>query len=246
VTGATNSPTTSPSQAPPPIVIAIPSSFSVANMEVPDTPEKFNETKILLQNAIFVSVNRTLSSNQTLQSIVVTSIGGMTGVGRRRFLAATKIDFVMTLEEICAVNCDSTAEQTEIIADALYDQVTSDLTESVQTGQFVADLNAIDTGAVLSEVVVEEPTYEEYVQITQSPTKSPTKSPVTNSPTTKPPTNSPVTNSPTTKSPTNKPVAPGGALWYPDWVSAERTCKNDGNAPAYMTMNTAAWMFKDR
>jgi replicative superfamily II helicase len=92
-----------------------------------------------------------------------------------------EIDFVMTLEENCTVNCDSTN-----IAATLYDQVTSDLTESVSSGAFVADLisNAeSDVNAQsLADVVVLPPMYEAYVLQTQSPTKSPlTKSPTNTS-----------------------------------------------------------------
>jgi hypothetical protein len=178
-------------------------------------------------------VNSTLSPDQTLKSVNVTKING-TPVRNRRSLAATAIDFVITMEENCGVNCDTNVESANVAAN-LYTQVTTDLTESVISTAFVTALinnDNADSHVLGDSATVAPPTYAAYVQITQSPTKSPTKSPVT--------------NSPTTKSPTKKPVAPGGALWYPDWVSADRTCKNDGNAPAYMTTNTAAWMFKDR
>jgi hypothetical protein len=178
-----------------------------------------------MEETIFEIVTATLSNDQTLQSVVVTKING-TPVQNRRSLAATPIaiDFVITLEENCGVNCDTNTESSNV-ATALYNQVTSDLTTSVSSGDFVTALIDNDNGgaAVLgnpdpNSVSVALPTYAAFVQITQSPTKSPTK----------------------------KPVAPGATLWYPDWVSADRTCKNDGNAPAYMTTNTAAWMFKDR
>jgi hypothetical protein len=188
-----------------------------------------------MEKTISGIINATLSADQTLQSVVVTKIGG-TAVRNRRSLAATAIDFVITLEENCGVNCDP---NTTAVAHQLYEEVKTDLSTSVSSGVFLAALLANDndtenggSSVLAGGVTVAPPTYAAFVLITQSPTKFPTKSPVT--------------NSPTTKSPTKKPVAPGATLWYPDWVSADRTCKNDGNAPDYMTTNIAAWMFKDR
>ncbi|KAL9179689.1 hypothetical protein ACHAXT_008979 [Thalassiosira profunda] len=32
-------------------------------------------------------------------------------------------------------------------------------------------------------------------------------------------------------------------MWYPDWLSTDHVCRNDGNEPAYMTQNPSIWMF---
>ncbi|KAL7465658.1 hypothetical protein ACHAXS_005972 [Conticribra weissflogii] len=41
-------------------------------------------------------------------------------------------------------------------------------------------------------------------------------------------------------------IGPNGeALYYPDWEGENRSCKNDGRQPAYMSNYPEAWMFAD-
>lgn len=37
----------------------------------------------------------------------------------------------------------------------------------------------------------------------------------------------------------------GNALYYPDWEGENKSCKNDGAQPTYMSNNVDAWMFAD-
>ena len=41
-------------------------------------------------------------------------------------------------------------------------------------------------------------------------------------------------------------AANSGEKWYADWTSDDQTCKNDGNAPAYMVDNESQWLHDDR
>jgi hypothetical protein len=155
--------------------IAISGSLSLDNFVVPGTQDEFDAVVNILETTISQIIRASLLDNQNLSSVDVLSVGGQTGVRRRPYLESTEIVFVMTLVESCTVNCGST-DSTSIAA-ALYDQVTTDLTEKVLSGAFVSDIKSKaesdENAGSLAQVVVLSPTYEEYVLQTQSPTKSP-------------------------------------------------------------------------
>lgn len=45
---------------------------------------------------------------------------------------------------------------------------------------------------------------------------------------------------------TNGAIGPDGiALYYPDWEGDNKSCKNDGKQPTYMSNNVNAWMYED-
>ncbi len=45
---------------------------------------------------------------------------------------------------------------------------------------------------------------------------------------------------------TNAAIGPdGNFLYYPDWEGDNKSCKNDGQQPTYMSNNVDAWMYKD-
>jgi hypothetical protein len=199
------------SPAPAPIMITIPSSMALDNFVMPATQEEYNAVVSILQATLQQTLESFLSDGQTLSEIIVTSIGGQTGVVRRRYLASTEVEYVMTLEEICTVNCGSS----EDTAASLYSQVTSKLADSVENGAFVTNLKsnaeADGNAASLANVSVLTPTFEQYALETQSPTKNPT----TLSPTPKPSTLRP-TAAPTSQHAQALPVQPtpssGGRL----------------------------------
>ena len=173
-----------PSPSSSPVVISVPSSMSLDNFVVPSTQEEYDAVVGVLEATLEQTIESLLTEGQNLSEISVTSIGGQTGVVRRRFLESTEVNYVMTLEENCTENCHSSASN-------LYDQVKTGLTDSVESGAFVSSLknNAAANGnaSSLANVAVQAPVFENYSIPTPSPTLKPTKSP-TNPPTLRPTT----------------------------------------------------------
>ena len=185
-----------PSPSSAPVVISVPSSMALDNFVVPATQEEFDAVVSVLESTLEQTIQSLLSEGQSLSEISVTSIGGQTGVVRRRFLESTEVNYVMTLEENCTENCHSSATN-------LYDQVKTGLTDSVDSGAFVSQLKsnaaADEKASSLNNVAVLSPTFENFAIQTPSPTVKPTKSP------TMKPTKSP-TNPPTLR-PSTAPTA---------------------------------------
>ena len=59
------------------------------------------------------------------------------------------------------------------------------------------------------------------------------------------PSSTPSTSPSPSESPSSSTSQSVTRPFYPDWLSGDMTCKNDGEAPQYMVNNAAVWMFDD-
>lgn len=175
---------------PAPVVISVQSSMALNNFVTPATQEEYDAVVSILQATLHQTLESFLADGQALSDLTITSIGGQAGVIRRRFLESAEVDYVMTLEESCTGNCDSSSA-----AASLYNQVTTQLADNVESGSFASTLKsnaeADEKAASLANVAVLAPTFAQYSIQTPTPTENPTQSPVTASPTTMKPTSVP-------------------------------------------------------
>lgn len=164
--------------------------MALNNFVMPATQEEYDAVVNILQATLHQTLVSFLADGQALSDLTITSIAGQAGVVRRRFLESAEVDYVMTLEESCTNNCDSSSA-----AASLYDKVTTQLADNVESGSFASTLksNAVSDqkASSLANVAVLAPTFAQYSIQTPNPTKNPTQSPVTASPTTMKPTSAP-------------------------------------------------------
>lgn len=193
--------------APTPIAVSIASSMVLDNFVMPATQEEYDAIVGILEVTLQQSIESSLSNDQSLSNISVTSIGGQTGV-RRRFLESAEVEYIIGLEYSCSTNCDNAAS-------GLYDSVTTQLASSVESGAFASNLhsNALADGnaASLVNASVQTPVFEVYNIQNETPDTS-TEITATTPPTLRP-SSPPVShNSQTLPAAQPKPTSSGGIL----------------------------------
>jgi hypothetical protein len=192
------------SPIPPPIVVSVFASMALDNFVMPANQQEYGVVVSILEVTLRQAIESSLSEGQSLYEVSVTSLGGQTGV-RHRFLESTEVQYVMTLEESCTIECDNAATD-------LYNSVTSQLRSSVESGSFTTDLtNNASTNAKaasLANVSVHPPSFKMQSESSQSPTRAT----ITNPPTLRPSSAPSSQSSQALPAPQPKHTSSGGML----------------------------------
>jgi hypothetical protein len=198
------------------------------SFDVPTSMEEYHAVQGVLEEILYQTISSSLVEGQTLLSVEVTSIGGVTGAGLCScILQSVEVQFEMKLAQ--EVSQDSSTSSQDIDSD-LYDKVTQKVVEDGAGGDFASKLLQVNAesntdASSSASVTVQTPVFADLVI---SPTHHPT------TPTGGVGGESPTAADTTTMTTSSKVPAETGssAKWYADWVSEDQSCKNNGHAPS--------------